>query len=344
MYDTDIAPDNELAGHCADAHVSRTLVHKAADREVLLSAAHPLADDRFAVWVRWPHDHLLHGRSADGARDSLIVVETMRQAGIYLSHRFHDVPMDHAFVLHSFDFHLSEPIRDLGNGADVVLDITVQREPGKPNRFRLTSDADILVGGRSVGRAAMRWDALAPRQYAVIRHRGAGVATLADFTEPPAAPQPLAPAAVGRDRDDAVLIADCPQDSGGWRLLLDTGHPALFDHASDHVPGMVIVEAFRQAVLVRAAQGAAVSAAEDAAARVTEGASGAAWGVRVMNTEFLMFGELDQPVTIFAEPTGPDAFLVSAQQGERVLARARVAGGTTSPLAALTAGMEAAAC
>jgi 2-oxo-3-(phosphooxy)propyl 3-oxoalkanoate synthase len=327
MFNTDAASGTTTTGHHADAHVSRTLVHKAADREVLLSAAQPLAEDRFAVWVRWPHDHLLHGRGADGARDSLIVVETMRQAGIYLSHRFHDVPMDHAFVLHSFEFQLSAPIRDLGNGADVVLDITVQREPGRPDRFRLTSDADILVGGRSVGRAAMRWDALAPRQYAVVRHRCAGVASLADFTAPPVAASPPAPAAVGRDRSDAVVLADCPEQSGGWRLLLDTGHPALFDHESDHVPGMVIVEAFRQAVLVEAAKD------------TPEG-----WGIRAMHTTFASFGELDQPVTVSAEPLGEGTFLATARQGERALATARVAGGSTSPLAALTAGAGAAAC
>ncbi|NBE54041.1 ScbA/BarX family gamma-butyrolactone biosynthesis protein [Streptomyces boluensis] len=317
---TTVTTTGRTTGHRADVHVPRTLVHKAAAREVLLSAAHPLGDDRFALWVRWPHDHLLHGRDAGGARDSLIVVETMRQAGIYLSHRFHGVPMDHAFVLHSFEFQLSAPIRDLGNGSDVVLDITVRREPGRPDRFRLTSEADLLVGGRSVGRAAMRWDALAPRQYAVVRHRLAGVPSLADFTAPPVTAPALTPAAVGRDRDDAVLLADCPEQSGSWRLLLDTGHPALFDHESDHVPGMVIVEAFRQAVLVEAAK----DNSDD-------------WGIRAMHTTFASFGELDQPVTVSAEPIEENAYLVTARQGERALATARVSGSSTSPLAALTA-------
>ncbi|MFM9368794.1 ScbA/BarX family gamma-butyrolactone biosynthesis protein [Streptomyces sp. Da 82-17] len=328
MYDADIEPDtHKAAGRHADAHVPRTLVHKAADREVLLSAAQPLADDRFAVWMRWPHDHLLHGRSADGVRDSLIVVETMRQAGIYLSHRYHGVPMDHAFVLHSFEYDLSAPIRDLGNGADVVLDITVRREPGKPDRFKLASEAELLVGGRSVGRAGMSWQALAPKHYAVVRHRCAGVPSLADFTAPPADPAPLRPEAVGRDREDAVLIGDCPEEPGSWRLRMDTGHPALFDHESDHVPGMVIVESFRQAVLVEAAK------------RAPDG-----WELRAMHTTFASFGELDQPVTVSAEPLGDHAYLATARQGERALATARVAGRPAAPLAGMAAEAGAAAC
>ncbi|MGW2562104.1 ScbA/BarX family gamma-butyrolactone biosynthesis protein [Streptomyces sp. NPDC001514] len=327
MSETDILPGSLLAGHSAGAHVPRTLVHKTADREVLLSAAGPLAGDRFAVWVRWPHDHLLYQRAADGSRDSLVVVETMRQAGIYLSHRFHDVPMDHAFVLHSFDFHLDAPVRDSGDGADVVFDITLCREQGNSRRFRMSSDADILVGGRPVGRAAMRWDALAPRQYAVVRGRGVSDAVHADRTAEDPVGQPLLASDVGRDRSDAVLLTNSPDVNGGWRVRLDTGHASLFDHACDHVPGMVLVEAFRQGALVRASQDAP-----------------GGWAVHSMRTSFVAFGEPDLPVTVTAESTGPDAFLLTARQGARTLASAQVTGRTTSPLGMLARRAGAATC
>ena len=327
MSDTDIAPGAKLAGHCADAHVPRALVHKAADREVLLSAVRPLTEDRFAVWGRWPHDHLLHHRDADGRRDPLVVVETMRQAGIYLSHRFHGVPTDHAFVLHGFDFQLDAPLRDRGDGADILFDVVVRRVPGNPRRFRLTSDADILVDGRSVGRASMRWDALPPAHYALVRSRSAAAAAPFDVSDPTVEARALSPAAVGRDRDDAVLLADLDDSSAGWQLRPDTGHPALFDHESDHVPGMVLVEAFRQAALVRAGQDAP-----------------SAWAIHSMQTSFLSFGELGQPVTVTAEPDGPGAYLLAARQGPRALATALVAGGTTSPLGSLVARTGASAC
>ncbi|WP_327312788.1 ScbA/BarX family gamma-butyrolactone biosynthesis protein [Streptomyces sp. NBC_01235] len=327
MYDTDIAPGDTTARHCADAHVPRALVHKAADREVLLSAVRPLGGDRFAVLARWPHDHLLHHRAADGTRDSLIVVETMRQAGICLSHRFHGVPADHAFVLHGFDFHLDAPLRDSGDGADVLFDVVLRRVPGSPRRFRLTAEADLLVGGRTVGRASMRWDALPPAQYALVRSRSAAAAAPFDVTDLTVEARALSPAAVGRDRDDAVLLASLGDASAGWQLRADTGHPALFDHGSDHVPGMVIVEGFRQAVLVRAA--------EDI---------GGAWAINSLQTSFLSFGELGQPVTITAEPESAGAYLLAARQGARTLATALAAGAAPSPLGGLLTRAGAVAC
>ncbi|WP_260845011.1 AfsA-related hotdog domain-containing protein [Streptomyces sp. SLBN-31] len=32
-----------------------------------------------------------------------------------------------------------------------------------------------------------------------------------------------------------------------WQLRVDTRHPVLFDHIVDHVPGMLLIEAARQA-------------------------------------------------------------------------------------------------
>ncbi|MFJ9041607.1 ScbA/BarX family gamma-butyrolactone biosynthesis protein [Streptomyces sp. NPDC102406] len=308
MHDLAIRPGSApFAEGSAEVHVPRTMVHKTVDHEVLLASAARLTEDRFAVRLRWPEAHLLHHRRADGTRDSLVVAETMRQAGIYLSHRFHDVPADYAFVLHRFDFRLTEPVRDRGAGADAVLDIQVRREPGNPRRFRMASVAWLEIGGRRVGRATMEWDAFAPRQYAIIRRRG-GTPDVERTTAPAAGHRPLPAALVGRDRADAVLLAEGPATAQGWRLLMDTGHPALFDHASDHVPGMVMVEAFRQAVLARTTP------------------LSPSWTIRHMDTSFHSFGELGLPVTITAEPAGQDTFQLVARQGAQPLASARVAG------------------
>ncbi|MFD6619935.1 ScbA/BarX family gamma-butyrolactone biosynthesis protein [Streptomyces albidoflavus] len=313
-----------------EVHVPRTMVHKTADDEVLLRSAARITADRFAVRLRWPEEHLLHHRRGDGARDSLIVAETMRQAGIYLSHRYHDVPADYAFVLHRFDFRLTEPVRDSGAGDDAVLDIQVVREPGNTRRFRMESAAWLVIGGRRVGRATMKWDAFAPRQYAVIRSRGGSPEYDPSAVPAPAALRALPAALVGRDRADAVLLAEAPTEPGRWWLRMDTGHPALFDHASDHTPGMVIVEAFRQAVLALTAER---SADADAPYRT----------IRHLDVSFHAFGQLGLAVEIVAEPVGDDAFQLVARQGTRLLASARVAGcaGGTGPAPVLAG---AAAC
>jgi hypothetical protein len=173
----------------------------------------------------------------------------------------------------------------------------------------------------------MRWDALPPAHYALVRSRSAAAATPFDGTDPSIEARALSPAAVGRDREDAVVLAALDGRPGEWRLRPDTGHPALFDHESDHIPGMVLVEAFRQATLVRAGQDAPGS-----------------WAIHSVQASFLSFGELGQPVTVTAEPEGPHAYLLAARQGSRTLATALTAGGTTSPLGALMARAGAATC
>src|SRR5262249_21270608 len=56
----------------------------------------------------------------------------------------------------------------------------------------------------------------------------------------------LAPRAVGRKHARDVLLApgDQPQQ---WRLAVDTCHPTLFQRPNDHIPGMALLEAARQA-------------------------------------------------------------------------------------------------
>lgn len=60
--------------------------------------------------------------------------------------------------------------------------------------------------------------------------------------------------AVGRKRDEDVILAE--ERSGSLSLVLDTSHPLLFDHPTDHVPGMVLLEAAFQAHAVTAGRNA----------------------------------------------------------------------------------------
>lgn len=318
-----------LVGRAAGGtRVPRALVHKAADAEVLLADIHPRGEGRFAVTAHWPHDHPLHHREADGSRDALVVVETLRQAGICLSHRFFDVPVDHPFILCGFEFDLDAPLCDRrpgGEDAEVVFDITVRCDRPRPGRVNMSAEATVLVDGRPVGRAGMDWIPLTPERYEAVRHRGAPTVPPSDAARGDAAGTDgrrgadegvvLPAPAVGRDRADAVLLAALPDDPGSWRLRMDTGHPALFDHASDHVPGMVLVEAFRQAALL-SVNG---SADPDAAPR--------GWFLGSMRTTFDAFGELGLPVTVTAT-ADPESggFLTTATQAGRVLATARLTG------------------
>jgi hypothetical protein len=59
-------------------------------------------------------------------------------------------------------------------------------------------------------------------------------------------PLPVPPPLVGRDRGADVVLAPTG-DMKVWEVRSDLNHPVLFDHRVDHLPGMVLVEAMRQA-------------------------------------------------------------------------------------------------
>ncbi|WP_190112748.1 ScbA/BarX family gamma-butyrolactone biosynthesis protein [Streptomyces cinnamoneus] len=296
--------------------VPRHTVHKAAATEVLLTDARRLAEDRFAVAALWPRDRFLTHRGSGGHADPMLLVETVRQTTIFLSHRFYGVPADRPFVLCDLGFDLDEPLPS-GDGSPLPLTLDVSLAPTAtgPGRFGMRLQATVHHGERRLGTACQSWQAVTPERYDRIRYR---------HPVSPAAPgawehaTPLHPAAVGYQRTSDVLLATVPGTAATaghrtWQLRMDQNHPVLFDHASDHIPGMVLMEAFRQA--------AHVLAAHDAGAGAHRPVSLAS-----ASTAFHSFGELDAPVTISAQPVfraGPYLNVTAAQQ-DRTLASALV--------------------
>ncbi|WP_243769570.1 ScbA/BarX family gamma-butyrolactone biosynthesis protein [Streptomyces cyanogenus] len=298
-----------------DHRVPRESVHKAADAEVFLTDAERLGDERFAVAAAWRRDHYL-GHHDGCAADPVLLAETARQTAIHLSHRFLDVPHGMPFVLNAVTVDLTEALPPLGaHGLAVGLDVVCRPPAEGARRLRLELEADVLVQRRRLGRVGVHWEPMEPRRYALLRRR---VERSPEGERPrPAPPRvPLPPARVGQLAERDVLIEADPLRANGWWLRLDQEHPVLFDHESDHVPGMALVEAFRQASQVAAADG------EPGAGAVT-----------LIVVRFTAFGELDAPVAIIAEPAegGGRTFTVRARQGDRELARATVRRGMAEP-------------
>ncbi|MEV5243441.1 ScbA/BarX family gamma-butyrolactone biosynthesis protein [Streptomyces cinnamoneus] len=309
--------------------VPRHTVHKAAATEVFLTDARQLAEDRFAVAALWPRDRFLTYRGTGGHADPMLLVETVRQATIFLSHRFYGVPADRPFVLCDLGFDLDEPLPS-GDGSPLPLALDASLVPTTtgPGRFGMRLRATVHHGERRLGTACQSWQAVTPERYDRIRHR---------HPVSPAAPgawehaTPLHPAAVGYQRTSDVLLATVPgavpatapgaaspagpRPAGPrtWQLRMDQNHPVLFDHASDHIPGMVLMEAFRQAAHVLTAPAAGAGAHRPVS-------------LASASTAFHSFGELDAPVTISAQPVfraGP-YLNVTATQQDRTLASALV--------------------
>ncbi|MGW2283029.1 ScbA/BarX family gamma-butyrolactone biosynthesis protein [Streptomyces sp. NPDC001770] len=301
-------PERHWKGMNFGHFVPRESVHKSADAEVLLTDALLLDDGSIAVAARWRRSHYL-GHHGGCAADPVLLAETARQTAIHLSHRFFGIGHGSAFVLSELSVDLDEALPPVGTEPLAVGLHSVCRGPAAgERRLRFELEADVLAGSRRFGRVRVCWEPMDPRRYAVVRKRGGG------RHGPGLDGQPAPRVRVDSSERDVLIDGD-PLRPDVWWLRLDLEHGVLFDHESDHVPGMALVEAFRQA-------GAAA-------------AGGGPWtdGTLLLAVEFKAFGELDAPVSITAEPAGLDgtALTLRACQGDRELACARVRFGAGEP-------------
>ncbi|MFJ2773938.1 AfsA-related hotdog domain-containing protein [Streptomyces sp. NPDC087300] len=327
-------------------------MHKAADGEVLLQDAVRTGENRFTVAVRMPRNHFLGQRGAAStpaststsasesasasagtgtgtgtgtatgmtAGDPLLLAEAVRQSAIYLSHRFYGIPEGHAFILSALDFALDEPLPVGGpDAAPLVLEITCVTAPRGPRRLGATLEAEVHRDGRRIGRAGARWQAVDRRQYATLRMRGGGTTLLPEAPAAPHAPSTLLTQPHPPYTDE--VLKPIPGVEGQWQVRLDLGHPVLFDHLSDHIPGMVLLEGFRQAALPTDT----TLSADTVRSADTDGPLAAA-------VSFHAFGELtDPPVLVvrqngaeYAKGADRDAHHFTAVQGGRTIASCTV--------------------
>ncbi|MBD0707264.1 hypothetical protein BU197_02200 [Streptomyces sp. CBMA291] len=286
--------------------------------EVFLTDSVMAGGDRFLVGAQLPRNHALYRPEGTGQADFMLLVEVVRQAGIFLSHRHHDVPLGHHFIFKALSLRIGDPaaLRVGAGPLPVVLDVKVvtPEGPRNPRRFDARFDMVIEVAGRECARASASVTVIDGVRYARLRQRGRSAGT---GTPAPATGSPVPPAE-GR----GVLRPLSGKGSGAagareWRLHVDTTHPGYFEHPSDHVPGMLLLEAFRQAAL---RTGRPCGTDGEAPADLLDFPDGAHGALLSLDADFAVFGELSEAVTIDATPTGDGRIRLSATQGERVLA------------------------
>lgn len=249
--------------------VPRKYVHRASISEVLLTGWQKISADTFLLGSQWPRTHSLY-RPVAGRHDSLMLAETIRQAGMLLAHAEYGVPMNYPFLLWNVSYQLDPAGLTVGGSP---ADLTLRATCGDL-RFRrgtlasLRCDVEVFRDGQPIGSGGMRLDCMPPDTYARIRSQSAAV-------QP--APYEAGPAG---DAEDGVLVPT--EDEHCWQIKADQRHPVLFDHPVDHVPGMVLVEAMRQAVQRVAGRRPMVLSGLDAS--------------------FVRYAELDRPVLLKVYP------------------------------------------
>lgn len=287
--------------------VPRGYVHRASVSEVLLTgwendtAAPGGPSDSFVVRAQLPRSHALFA-PAGGHQDPMLLVESIRQAGILLAHAEYDAPFGHQFLM--WDISLSATASALTTGptpTDIELRTACRDIVRRGRTFAgMRYDVSVLRDGMPMATGSARFNCTSP---AVHRRLRAGRPT----TTGRPLPSPVHPGEVGHSNPQHVLLAGGPGGRrDGWELRVDTDHPIFFDHPVDHVPGMLLIEAARQAARAATGQPDALLVG--------------------LTSEFARYAELDAPCWISARDEGPDAAgdlrvrVEGVQQGERVFA------------------------
>ncbi|WP_197287859.1 ScbA/BarX family gamma-butyrolactone biosynthesis protein [Streptomyces apocyni] len=225
--------------------IPQQYVHKFNEAEVLLTGWQPTGPDTHALTAAWPHDHPFY-RSAHGLHDPLLLAESVRQAIPMLCHSAYDVPFGHRQIWQHFRFRLGqEAVADQGRPADLQLRIACGNiERRRARLSAMTMGIDLTGDGLLLGTAHVGFT---NHPFALYRRMRAGRADPAGTARTALSPgEPVVPELVGRTRQRDVVLTSTDSE-GRFLLRVDLGHPTLFDHPVDHVPGMLLLEAARQA-------------------------------------------------------------------------------------------------
>jgi hypothetical protein len=242
-----------------DATVPRRLVHRAAVAETFLTDAAQIDDDRYLVAAQLPRAHALYNDGPGRHHDLLLLAEVVRQAGTLVSHRFYDVPEGFVFPLRQARIELADLDAAVTSdvASEMVADVRIsdqERQSGVLSSMSLT--AEMLVDGRSVGSAGGAMHFMSPSSYGTLRR----TRPLPDESPAAAAKRRVEPQRVGRFDVRNVVVGDVRRTATAecdCAIVADARHPAFFDHPQDHVPGMLLLEAYRQLALVAVADACA---------------------------------------------------------------------------------------
>ncbi|MEU3931350.1 ScbA/BarX family gamma-butyrolactone biosynthesis protein [Streptomyces sp. NPDC029044] len=245
------APEEPAPGSPATGHtphppitaVTTELAHRTTETDVFPARWARISDTRFRFTAHWPAAHPFFGPVDVRHQDPMIVGETLRQASMVLAHAEFGAPPDTHFVMWDMTVDVDPTALLLADAAEPVeFDVVCSeiRRRGRGLRSMRTT-MEFRRAGRFLARGTGSTGCTPPRAYRRLR-----AGRLNALNTPVPLLAGIAPQVAGRSRAEDVVLA--PADRPGvWNLRVDTGHPVLFPRPNDHVPGMVLFEAARQA-------------------------------------------------------------------------------------------------
>ena len=239
-----------------DHTIDRKLVHRDSITEVLLTDVIRVGERELLVAAQWPRSHRVYRPDRYGRHDPMLILESIRQAGLATSHLAFDVGFDQQSVMRDVSFTLDQQTEPRGLLSATNLAITVRCEDliMRAERLRgMTIELSFAADGLpfAAGRGTVRW--MSATSYAALRARS-GIRLDWDQLRWSSS-IPTRKASSIRAADDVLLV---PQTRPGnrRRLVVPLDHPVYFDHPLDHAPGMLLIDAAWQAVVEQRGEGA----------------------------------------------------------------------------------------
>ncbi|MGW1776693.1 ScbA/BarX family gamma-butyrolactone biosynthesis protein [Streptomyces sp. NPDC002104] len=234
----------EAAKPALTTTVAKEYVHRASLSEVFLTGWDRTGPDGFVVKAQWPRSHSFYA-SEQGLHDPLLLVETVRQTLLLLTHVAYNVPFGHQLSWQRMQYSVNPQVLNIESSpCEVELHVTVSDiRYHRSLPTQVSMHFDVVRNGSLLAVASTRFGCHSPVVYQRLRE-GRGDRQI--FENALAAPQAVSRHTVGRHRSQDIVLSPTPE-RGRWQLRVDTSHPVLFDHPLDHVPGMLLLESVRQA-------------------------------------------------------------------------------------------------
>ncbi|MFJ5679346.1 ScbA/BarX family gamma-butyrolactone biosynthesis protein [Streptomyces sp. NPDC093097] len=225
-----------------DAAVPGELVHRPRPEDVLITSWQRLGEGHFSLTGQWPHDHRYFAPS-HGRHHLVLAGETIRQAGLLLSHSELGVPVGHHFILSDLVY-TTHPEHTVSGSGPTPLIIDVRCSDTRMRAGALAGsrfDMTIRTGGRLIATGYSHVSVTSPGVYRRIR----GERLTARSPQGPLNP-PVPPELTGSATDREVLLSPTGRPDR-WLLRIAPGHPTVVNPANDHVPGLALLDAALQA-------------------------------------------------------------------------------------------------
>lgn len=243
-----------------DRTVDRSLVRLSGIEEVFLTDFRSMPDGRFLGAARLPMahpyytDHLVYPRS----HDPLIVFESVRQALLCAMTLHHRVSADLKTIPIASEMKLiDQQILCSGDRDLEMVGTTATSEWCEGTLARVVHEVTVYMRGCEAARVTVNTALQSADSYEKLRmkYRTSPPPSSNDFISDDR-PVAMSPYLVGRECAKNVLLRQVSVVGRSLtaKMRLPVSNSSMFDHAHDHIPGQVLIEAARQAAILLAGE------------------------------------------------------------------------------------------